>query len=110
MSMMAIPQVRDGAGRHAGYIPSRDVMMSGLHFNFATQPICVIALGLAKVTITPAEGAINSNEEVAVAGVGMVRPYSDSIVPETLRDIKTPRTDVSAVVDRTRRNSIGAIV
>lgn len=51
MYLIIIPQVRDGAGRHIEYIPSQDMLMSGLHLNFATQPTCVIALALAKISV-----------------------------------------------------------
>ncbi|EHA56704.1 hypothetical protein MGG_11887 [Pyricularia oryzae 70-15] len=58
----------------------------------------------------PAEGAVGSREELTVADVDMTRPYSDSFVLETSRNTKAPQADAYAVVDKTRRNSIGDMV
>lgn len=46
-----VPEVRRGAGRHVQYIdPPSDVVI-GLHLNFVTQPLCLISLCLAKVSV-----------------------------------------------------------
>lgn len=46
-----VPEVRRGAGRHVQYIlPPSDVVV-GLHLNFVTQPLCLISLCLAKVSV-----------------------------------------------------------
>ncbi|KAL3425733.1 integral membrane family protein [Phlyctema vagabunda] len=49
--MIFIPQVHYGAGRHVKYIVPASNVTKGLHLNFVTQPLCVIALCLAKVSI-----------------------------------------------------------
>lgn len=48
--MIIIPQVMLGAGRHHQYI-SNDDFVAGLHLNFVTQPLCLIALSLTKVSV-----------------------------------------------------------
>lgn len=49
--MIIIPQVRLGAGRHVQYIEPKENISSGLHLNFVTQPLCLIALCLTKVSV-----------------------------------------------------------
>lgn len=49
--MVIIPQVRLGAGRHVQYIEPESNIVKGLHLNFVTQPLCLVALCLAKVSV-----------------------------------------------------------
>ncbi|KFA75720.1 hypothetical protein S40288_04958 [Stachybotrys chartarum IBT 40288] len=49
--MVIIPQVDYGAGRHYQYIKPESNIAAGLHLNFVTQPLCLIALCLTKVSI-----------------------------------------------------------
>ncbi|KAK3938962.1 hypothetical protein QBC46DRAFT_155181 [Diplogelasinospora grovesii] len=49
--MIIIPQVNIGAGRHYQYIVPASNIVAGLHLNFVTQPLCLIALLLAKVSV-----------------------------------------------------------
>ncbi|GAB1314738.1 Rhodopsin domain-containing protein [Madurella fahalii] len=49
--MIIIPQVRLGAGRHVQYIEPKENITRGLHLNFVTQPLCLIALCLTKVSV-----------------------------------------------------------
>ncbi|KAM3081752.1 hypothetical protein ACMFMG_005198 [Clarireedia jacksonii] len=49
--MVIIPEVHFGAGRHVQYIVPASNISRGLHFNFVTQPLCVIGLCLAKLSI-----------------------------------------------------------
>ncbi|KAK3314859.1 hypothetical protein B0H66DRAFT_457855, partial [Apodospora peruviana] len=49
--MIIIPQVRLGAGRHWQYIDPPENIPLGLHLNFITQPLCLIALCLTKVSV-----------------------------------------------------------
>lgn len=46
-----IPEVQFGAGRQIEYIlPASDVV-TGLHLNFVTQPLCVFSQCLAKISV-----------------------------------------------------------
>jgi hypothetical protein len=47
--MIIIPQVQYGAGRQ--YIKPASNVVTGLHLNFVTQPLCLIALCLTKVSV-----------------------------------------------------------
>lgn len=49
--MIIIPEVRLGAGRHVQYIQPPENVVKGLHLNFVTQPLCLIALCLTKVSV-----------------------------------------------------------
>lgn len=49
--MIIIPQVSLGAGRHVQYIHPKENVVRGLHLNFVTQPLCLIALCLTKVSV-----------------------------------------------------------
>lgn len=49
--MVIIPQVQYGAGRHKEYIDPPENIVTGLHLNFVTQPLCLIALCLTKVSV-----------------------------------------------------------
>lgn len=49
--MIIIPEVRMGAGRHVQYIDPPSNIVTGLHLNFITQPLCLIALCLTKVSV-----------------------------------------------------------
>jgi hypothetical protein len=49
--MVIIPEVHLGAGRHVQYIVPASNVVKGLHLNFVTQPLCVIGLCLAKLSI-----------------------------------------------------------
>ncbi|KAB5560195.1 integral membrane protein, partial [Coniochaeta sp. 2T2.1] len=49
--MIIIPQVQKGAGRHVQYIKPPSNIVVGLHLNFITQPLCLIALCLTKVSV-----------------------------------------------------------
>jgi hypothetical protein len=49
--MIIIPQVGYGAGRHVQYIDPPSNVVKGLHLNFVTQPLCLIALCLTKVSV-----------------------------------------------------------
>ncbi|KAK4173020.1 hypothetical protein QBC36DRAFT_360964 [Triangularia setosa] len=49
--MIIIPQVHYGAGRHVQYIEPASNVTKGLHLNFVTQPLCLIALCLTKVSV-----------------------------------------------------------
>ena len=49
--MIIIPQVQRGAGRHVQYIEPKSNIVIGLHLNFITQPLCLIALCLTKVSV-----------------------------------------------------------
>nr|CDP26528.1 Putative protein of unknown function [Podospora anserina S mat+] len=49
--MIIIPQVHYGAGRHVQYIEPPSNVTKGLHLNFVTQPLCLIALCLTKVSV-----------------------------------------------------------
>ena len=49
--MVIIPEVQLGAGRHVKYIEPKDNIVHGLHLNFVTQPLCLIALCLTKVSV-----------------------------------------------------------
>lgn len=49
--IVIIPQVGYGAGRHVQYIkPSSDIV-KGLRLNFVTQPLCLLALCLTKISV-----------------------------------------------------------
>lgn len=48
--MVIIPQVMLGAGRHVQYIDEDD-FVKGLHLNFVTQPLCLVALLLTKLSV-----------------------------------------------------------
>ena len=49
--MIIIPEVGYGAGRHVEYIDPPSNVVKGLHLNFITQPLCLIALCLTKVSV-----------------------------------------------------------
>lgn len=49
--MVIIPEVRMGAGRHYQYIKPESNIVTGLHLNFVTQPLCLVALCLTKVSV-----------------------------------------------------------
>lgn len=49
--MIIIPEVNLGAGRHVQYIDPPSNVTKGLHLNFVTQPLCLIALCLTKVSV-----------------------------------------------------------
>ncbi|KAK0670128.1 hypothetical protein QBC41DRAFT_301889 [Cercophora samala] len=49
--MIIIPQVHYGAGRHVQHIKPASNVTKGLHLNFVTQPLCLIALCLTKVSV-----------------------------------------------------------
>ncbi|KAK8076274.1 hypothetical protein PG994_003546 [Apiospora phragmitis] len=49
--MVIVPEVRYGAGRHRQYIQPPEHIPIGLHLNFATQPMCLVALTLTKVSV-----------------------------------------------------------
>lgn len=49
--MIIIPQVDLGGGRHVQYIKPEENVIKGLHLNFVTQPLCLIALCLTKVSV-----------------------------------------------------------
>ncbi|KAH8846661.1 hypothetical protein MCOR27_000405 [Pyricularia oryzae] len=51
MTGTVFAQVFNGAGRHIEYIPP-PVVIRGLHYNFASQPLCLIALGFARVSVS----------------------------------------------------------
>jgi hypothetical protein len=46
-----VPEVRWGAGRHVQYIDPPSAVVTGLHLNFITQPLCLVSLCLAKVSV-----------------------------------------------------------
>lgn len=45
-----MPSVIYGAGRHVQYIDEDD-LVTGLHYNFATQPLSITSLCLAKISV-----------------------------------------------------------
>ncbi|KAK8108920.1 hypothetical protein PG984_014721 [Apiospora sp. TS-2023a] len=49
--MIIVPEVHYGAGRHWQYIHPPEHIPIGLHLNFATQPMCLVALTLTKVSV-----------------------------------------------------------
>jgi hypothetical protein len=49
--MVIIPEVQLGGGRHVQYIQPPENVVKGLHLNFVTQPLCLIALCLTKVSV-----------------------------------------------------------
>ncbi|RNJ59498.1 hypothetical protein D7B24_002504 [Verticillium nonalfalfae] len=49
--MVIIPQVGYGAGRHVEFIEPKSNVVEGLRLNFVTQPLCLIALCLTKVSV-----------------------------------------------------------
>lgn len=49
--MVIIPEVYYGAGRHAAYIQPASNIVTGLHLNFVTQPLCLIGLCLTKISV-----------------------------------------------------------
>ncbi|TLD07935.1 hypothetical protein PspLS_12180 [Pyricularia sp. CBS 133598] len=51
MTGTVFAQVFNGAGRHIEYIPP-PVVVRGLHYNFASQPLCLIALGFARISVS----------------------------------------------------------
>ncbi|KAI6350230.1 hypothetical protein MCOR25_010571 [Pyricularia grisea] len=50
MTGTVFAQVFNGAGRHIEYIPPA-VIVTGLHYNFASQPLCLVALGFARISV-----------------------------------------------------------
>ncbi|TLS31286.1 hypothetical protein PpBr36_02330 [Pyricularia pennisetigena] len=51
MTGTVFAQVFNGAGRHIEYIPPA-VVVRGLQYNFASQPLCLIALGFARISVS----------------------------------------------------------
>lgn len=49
--IVIVPEVHYGAGRHAEYIVPASNVVTGLHFNFVTQPLCLIALCFTKLSV-----------------------------------------------------------
>ena len=49
--MIIIPEVRLGAGRHVQYIEPKTNIAHGLRLNFVTQPLCLVALLLTKLSV-----------------------------------------------------------
>ncbi|KAG7129156.1 hypothetical protein HYQ45_011577 [Verticillium longisporum] len=49
--MVIISQVGYGAGRHVEFIEPKSNVVEGLRLNFVTQPLCLIALCLTKVSV-----------------------------------------------------------
>lgn len=49
--MVILPEIEYGGGRHIQYIEPKSNVVIGLHYNFVTQPLCLIALCLAKVSV-----------------------------------------------------------
>lgn len=49
--MVIIPQVAFGAGRHVQYIEPPSNITNGLRLNFVTQPLCLLALCLTKISV-----------------------------------------------------------
>ncbi len=49
--MVIIPEVGYGAGRHKEYISRPDYIVQGLHLNFITQPLCLVAMLFTKVSV-----------------------------------------------------------
>lgn len=48
--IIIVPEVGYGAGRHVDDLTVSDIV-KGLHLNFVTQPLCLIALCLTKVSV-----------------------------------------------------------
>ncbi|KAL1865489.1 hypothetical protein Daus18300_007134 [Diaporthe australafricana] len=46
-----VPEVRHGAGRHVQHIRPASDVVTGLRLNFVTQPLCLVGLCLAKVSV-----------------------------------------------------------
>lgn len=49
--IVIVPEVHYGAGRHAEYIVPASNIVTGLHYNFVTQPLCLIALCFTKLSV-----------------------------------------------------------
>ncbi|KAK8057408.1 hypothetical protein PG996_011345 [Apiospora saccharicola] len=49
--IIIVPEAHYGAGRHWQYIQPPGHIPVGLHLNFATQPMCLVALTLTKVSV-----------------------------------------------------------
>ncbi|KAF3343320.1 hypothetical protein VDGL01_10340 [Verticillium dahliae] len=49
--MVILPQVGYGAGRHVEFIEPKSNVVKGLRLNFVTQPLCLVALCLTKVSV-----------------------------------------------------------
>lgn len=49
--IIIIPEVAYGAGRHVTDIRPPSNVVVGLHFNFVTQPLCLIALFFTKISV-----------------------------------------------------------
>lgn len=49
--MVIVPEVWYGAGRHVEYIQPPSHVVTGLHLNFVTQPLCLVGLCLTKVSV-----------------------------------------------------------
>lgn len=49
--MVLVPEVHLGGGRHVQYIMPPENVNKALHLNFVTQPLCLIALCLTKVSV-----------------------------------------------------------
>jgi hypothetical protein len=50
-TMLIVPEVGYGAGRHTIYIQPATNIIKGLHLNFVTQPLCLVALCLTKISV-----------------------------------------------------------
>lgn len=49
--MIFIPEVANGAGRHVAYIKPPANVTYGLKLNFITQPLCLLAVNLVRISI-----------------------------------------------------------
>ncbi|KAF5618743.1 integral membrane protein family [Fusarium sp. NRRL 52700] len=49
--IIIIVEVQYGAGRHHQYIKPEKNIVTGLHLNFVTQPLCLIGLCLTKISV-----------------------------------------------------------
>ncbi|KAI8277463.1 hypothetical protein K4K56_000584 [Colletotrichum sp. SAR 10_98] len=67
--MVILPEVEYGGGRHIQYIEPKENVVIGLHYNFVTQPLCLIALCLAKVSVGLFLLRLNWKVKSAVIGV-----------------------------------------
>jgi hypothetical protein len=46
-----VPEVRYGGGRHAAYIDPPSNITVGLHYNYITQPLCLISVFFVKLGV-----------------------------------------------------------
>lgn len=49
--IVIVPEVQYGAGRHVQFIEPASNIVTGLHLNFVTQPLCLIALCFTKISV-----------------------------------------------------------